>query len=191
MTFTDVLLSGIWFRNQTGSWKIQTKQNRVSVKICPSQIAQPQGCAWIRTVNLLNIQKSEFIYTLWTCPWEPLKLEAALWSSWGNNTTNTAFICLFPYSNQTLKLKSFIELGSVCVSERTAWMQRSGPGRKRSLQRHFWQARHRVGGDQTWQKSARGVSRRAGHFQFSGSPCWFTISPVIKGNQPRNYQSAN
>lgn len=55
----------------------------------------------------------------------------------------------------------------------------------------FWQARRRVGGDQTWQKSARGVSHRVGHFQFTGSPCWFTISPVIKGNQPRNYQSAN
>lgn len=116
MTFTDVLLSGIWFRNQTGSWKIQTKQNRASVKICPSQIAQPQSCAWIRTVNLLNIQKSEFIYTLCTCPWEPLKLEAALWSSWGNNTTNTAFICLFPYSNQTLKIVCWVRLG-LCFRE--------------------------------------------------------------------------
>ena len=28
-------------------------------------------------------------------------------------------------------------------------------------------------------------------FQFTGSPCLFTISPVIKGNQPRNYQSVN
>lgn len=49
----------------------------------------------------------------------------------------------------------------------------------------------RLSGDQTWQKSGRGVPLCVGRFQFTGSPCSFTISPVIKGNQPRNYQSVN
>lgn len=49
-----------------------------------------------------------------------------------------------------------------------------------------------VGGDQAQQKSGRGVPLCVGPpFQFTGSPCSFTISPVIKGNQPRNYQSVN
>lgn len=56
-----------------------------------------------------------YLHTLYL-PWEPLKLEAALWSSWGNNTTNTAFICLFPYSNQTLKIVRWVRLG-LCFRE--------------------------------------------------------------------------
>lgn len=48
-----------------------------------------------------------------------------------------------------------------------------------------------VGGDQTWQESERGVPLCVGRLQFTESPCSFTISPVIKENQPRNYQSVN
>lgn len=55
----------------------------------------------------------------------------------------------------------------------------------------FVQPQQSVGGAQTWQKCERGVPRCVGRFQFTGSPCSFTISPVIKGNQPRNYQSVN
>lgn len=55
----------------------------------------------------------------------------------------------------------------------------------------FGQPQQSVGGDQTWQKSGRGVPLCVGRFQFTGSPCSFTIRPVIKGNQPRNYQSVN
>lgn len=39
--------------------------------------------------------------------------------------------------------------------------------------------------------SKRCLTYFLGHFQFTGSPCSFTISPIIKGNQPRNYQSVN
>ncbi len=55
----------------------------------------------------------------------------------------------------------------------------------------YRQLQQSVGGDQTWQKSRGGVSRCLGRLQFTGSPCSFTISPVIKGTQPRNYQSVN
>lgn len=39
MTFTEVLLGGIWFRCRPRLWSIQTKQNRATVKICPSHAA--------------------------------------------------------------------------------------------------------------------------------------------------------
>lgn len=73
-------------------------------------------------------------------------------------------------------------------------MQRSGPGRAGSALLSVVVVGRRSA---AWVVTRRGtnlhevVSRRRGHVQFCGSPRGFTISPVIKGNQPRNYQSAN
>lgn len=47
------------------------------------------------------------------------------------------------------------------------------------------------GRNQTWQKSGWGVLCCVGRFQLTRSPFSFTISPIIKGKQPRNYQSVN
>ena len=63
--------------------------------------------------------------------------------------------------------------------------------RQEKISTAFWWPQLSMGGNQTWQKSGRGVVLCVGYFQLTASPFSFSISPVIKGNQTRNYQSVN